>query len=118
MGKFCLPAVWLRRFQRLGCVVLLVGLAGLPAYAASNRASVVLHIQLTVVPTVEAMTQQPTVATPTGSVTYNLQPPTALKMTSPVTVQPMSTWGTTSGVKSSGQPGKGAVLRTTTVVAE
>ncbi|HKO19862.1 MAG TPA: hypothetical protein VJU82_13335 [Acidobacteriaceae bacterium] len=118
MGKFCLPAVWLRRFQRLGSVVLLLGLAGMPTYAASNRASAVLHIQVTVVPTVQTTTSQPTVASPTGSVAYNLQPPTAPKMTSLVTVQPVSTSGTTSGLKSSDQSGKGAVLQTTTVIAE
>lgn len=117
MGKFCLPTVWLR-FHRLGCVVLLLGLAGVPTYAASNRASAVLHIQVTVVPTVQTTTQQPTVTSPTGSVAYNLQPPTAPKMTSRVTVQPVSTSGTTTDVKSSDRSGKGAVLQTTTVIAE
>lgn len=119
MGKFCLSTISLSHPGRLlGCLVLLLGLVALPAYAASKQASAVLHIQITVVPTVQAATAQPSATSPTGSVTYNLQPPTAPKMTSQVTVQPVSISGTASGVKSNGQSGNGAVLQTTTLVAE
>ena len=119
MGKFCLAAVSLSYLGRLsGCLVLLLGLAGLPAFAASRQASAVLHIQITVVPTVQAPNAQLTPTSPSGPVTYNLQPTTTPKMTSQVTVQPVSTSDPANRVKSGANSGKGAVLQTTTLIVE
>jgi len=118
MAKFCRAAVspvFLRLL--LGCGVLVLSLAGSPAHAASNRASAVLHIQVTVVRTIQAIAAEPNATSPTGSVNYNLQPTTAPKMTSQVTVQQISTPGTAS-VKGERQSGKGAVLQTTIVIVE
>ena len=117
MGKFCLSAVPLVYQRLLLCEVLLLGLVGFPVHAASDQASAVLHIQVTVVRTVQTAAAQPNAATSNGSVTYNLQPPTALKMTSQVTVQRISILSA-QAVKSDGQSGNGAVLRTTTVIVE
>lgn len=118
MGKFCLAAVSLSHLRRLiGCVLLLI-LAGFPAHAASNHASAVLHIQITVVPTVQTATSQPSSTSPTGSVTYNLQPATTPKMTSLVTIRPISTSGDTQNANRSRQSTKRAVLRTTTVIVD
>lgn len=119
MGKFCLAAVSLSYLVRLsGCLVLLLGLAGLPAHAASRQASAVLHIQITVVPTAQAPNAQLSPTSPRGSVTYNLQPATTPKMTSQVTIQPVSTSDTANRVKSGANYGKGAVLQTTTLIVE
>lgn len=118
MGKFCLPAVSLSRVRRLfGCGVLLLGLGGFAAHAASNQASAALQIQVAVVGTVQMAATQPNTATSNGSVTYDLQPTNAPKMTSQVTVQQISTPGAVS-VNSYGQSGKGAVLQTTIVIAQ
>ena len=114
MGKFCLVSVPESYVRRLFGCALLVTLAGLPAHAASNHARAVLHIEVTVVPTVQASTAQLSATTPTGSVTYNLQPPTASKMTSQVTVQPIST----QNANRSGQSTKGGMLQTTTFIIE
>lgn len=117
MGKFCLAAVSLSHLRRLiGCVLLLI-LAGFPAHAASNHASAVLHIQITVVPTVQTATSQPSSTSPTGSVTYSLQPATTPKI-SLVTIRPISTSGDTQNANPSGQSTKRAVLQTTTVIVD
>ena len=118
MGKFCLPAVTLSYLPRLfGCGVFIFGAVGFPAHAASNPASATLHIQVTVVRTVQTAAAQPNAATSNGSVAYNLQPPTAAKMAWQVTVQQISTPGSES-VKSDGHSGKDAALQTTTVIVE
>ena len=118
MSKFRLSAVSLAYLRLLFvCGVLLLGLAAFPAHAASNQASAALHIQVTVVRTVQAIAAQPNATSSAGSVSYNLQPTTAPKMTSQVTVQQISTPGAAS-VKSDGKSGKGAVLQTTTVIVE
>lgn len=118
MGKFCLAAVSPSYRQRLpvGAVLVLV-LAGVPVQAASNQASAVLHIQVTVVPTVQAASTQPSATTSNGTITYTLQP-SAPKMASQVTVHQISTTSTTSDAKAGGEPAKGAVLLTTTTVPE
>jgi len=53
----------------------------------------------------------------TGSVTYNLQPPTASKMSFLVTVQPISR-SRAASAESRRESERGAVLQTTTVIAE
>lgn len=115
MVGFCQRAVALfSRRRLLGSLLLLFSLAGLPANAASNQASATLHIQITVVPVVQTSAMQP-IANSSGAVTYKLQPSTASKMTSQVTVQKISA---NAGSGQSAQSGKGAVLQTTTLVAE
>lgn len=114
MVRFCQRAVALfSRRRLLGSLLLLFSLAGLPANPASNQASATLHIQITVVPVVQTSAMQP-IANSSGAVTYKLQPSTASKMTSQVTVQKISA----NAGGQSAQSGKGAVLQTTTLVAE
>ncbi len=119
MGKFCLAKLCRAR-QRglLGCALLLFVAFVASAHAAPNQASAVLHIQVTVVPTLQAATAQPSVSNESAPVTYNLQPSSTTKTTSQVTLRSVEPKRTASRVKSSGKPAKGAVLQTTTVVAE
>ncbi len=117
MGKFCLPISLCSARRLIPYSLLLVGVAGISAQAASNRASAVLHIQVTVIPAVQTTTSQPNTTGSTSSVTYILQPVTAPRMTSQVTVQQISTSGPGAG-SNSGQSAKTAVLKTTTVVPE
>ena len=118
MGKFCLPVVWWHPQRLLVGAVLLSVLAGGPAGAASNQAAAALHIQVTVVPTVQAATTHAPAGNANAAITYNLQPSSTPRMTSQVTIHQTSTTGTISGVKADGQPANGAVLQTTTVVPE
>jgi hypothetical protein len=119
MGKFCLGVFSLRFGRRLlGALILLLSVAGVSAHAASNQGSAALHIQVTVVPTVQAATTQQSATSGTGAVSYNLQPSSAPKMTSQVTVQQISASGASSSAKAASQSETGAVLKTTTIVPE
>ncbi|GEM_PF-3093279 len=118
MGKFCLAKVWSARQEGLlGCALLLVAL-GAPAEAASNQTGAVLHIQVTVVPTVHAATAQQSTSNRNAPVVYDLQPSSTTQMTSQVTGHSVVPKRIARRVKSSGKPASGAVLQTTTVVAE
>jgi hypothetical protein len=117
MGKFCLPAIPQRYVRGVtASAILALSLAGLRAQAASHEASAVLHIQVVVVPTVQMTTAQPSTTVAAGSISYNLQPSTP-RMSSQVTVQPISKSGPT-GSWTDGPSGKSAVLKTTTIVPE
>ena len=118
MGKLCLMAIPVSSVRRLiSSSILVLSLAGLPAQAASNQARAALHIQVVVVPTVQTTEAQPSATTTTGSISYNLQPSTAPKMSSQVTVQPISQSGR-MGSGTTGQSRTGAVLKTTTIFPE
>jgi hypothetical protein len=119
MSKISLPALSPSCVRHVLVVpVLLFGLAGISAQAASNQGSAVLHIQITIVPTIQAPTTQPSPSTITRAVAYNLGPAMAPKMTTQVTFKPMLTPGTESPQNSSNQSETGAILKTITLVPE
>ena len=118
MGKFCLAVVWRHPQRLIVGAVLLSALAGVPAGAASNQATAALHIQVIVVPTVQAATTHAPAGNASAPITYHLQPSSTPRITSQVTVHQISTSGTIRRGKADGQPAIGVALQTTTVVPE
>jgi hypothetical protein len=118
MGKLCLAVVSGYPQRLIGGAVLLSVLAGVPARAASNQATAILRIQVTVVPTVQAANTHAPAGNASAPITYDLQPSSTPRMTSQVTIHQISTTGTTSSLKAAGQSATGAVLQTTTIVPE
>jgi hypothetical protein len=118
MGNFCLPAVLVLSRRYLLGYLLLLSLV-IPVEAASNQATAVLHIRITVVPAVQMTATQPATTSSAGSISYTLRPSTARNMTRQITVQQISNKPlSNNSARNTVQPRKGAVLQTTTIVVE
>ena len=118
MVKFCLSGVWRSSPRHLLVGAVLFFMPSVQSHAASNQATAVLHIRVTVVPTVQAANTYASASNASAPVTYHLQPSLTVRMTSQVTLHQISTMGTISGVKADGRRANGGVLQTTTVVPE
>ena len=123
MGKFCLT-LWSfpgRRSLFVSGLVLWATLSNvgvLEAGAESNRAAASLHIQITVVPTVQTMTVDSKSIGSTAAVTYDLQSKTAPTLTQQTTtrsITPSDQYGTPTSA-SSKENQMPAVLETLTII--
>ena len=122
MSKICVSAALAFSRRSLISAGLLLGILtlNLSAFAASNQANATLHIQVVVIPTVQAASASLPMRTSIqdGSAMYSLQPSSATNMTYHVTLRQLSSDELDGGPVSSPSAGRTVLVQTTTIVAQ